>query len=158
MQTIHTLGALPDQLPTTVRQQPQRSTSIVGVHLRQIRRVQTDQRDRMRISVIVLAAIPTREHPHQRSTARRDIDHPFTRGDETFRDVLADTVATFNRPGSGPPLTTERPKFPEPLRVVHELSPTENLRAEFNTTTALIRLCGSTPITTLATAISFARC
>jgi len=29
---------------------------------------------------------------------------------------------------------------------------------EFNTTTALIRLCGSTPITTLATVVSFARC
>ncbi len=131
--------------------------SIVGVDLRQIRRVQTDQRDRVRVGVVVLAAIPTHEHPHQRSTARRDIDHTFIRGDETLRDVLADTVATFNRPGSGPPLTTERPKFPEPCASFTNWARPTTFAREFNTTTALMRLCGSTPITTLATVISFAR-
>src|SRR5262245_44811154 len=73
-----------------------------GRTLGQVGAVQRGQRDRVRVGVVGLAALPAAIHPHQRGPARRHVQYRLAFGDESLRQVLADTVAALDGPGPGP--------------------------------------------------------
>ena len=62
----HSPGSQSNELAAPIRQQPQCHRHRVGLHLQEIGAVQADQRDRIGVDVIRLAAVPP---PNTRTNA-----------------------------------------------------------------------------------------
>jgi hypothetical protein len=74
-----------------------------------------DQRDRLRIVRVGLAALAGVEHPQAGRQLRRYVDHGLASGHEPARDVMADPAAALHRPQPVGPLLGVPQQFLDPL-------------------------------------------
>ena len=149
VQPVDGLGPGPAQLVATVDQHPHHHQVVVDLNPDQVRGAQRDHRHRVRIHRVGLAAVAGGEHPHLRGQLRGHVDHGLAVMDQPMRDVLADAVATLDRPdpirvlpASGKHLAHSRPCR---CRTGRSLS----TRPRSSTTSIVAdRLCGSIPMIT----------
>lgn len=80
-----------------VPRQPQHLQLLVGDHGTQPRHAGPDQRDRVGVGGIGLAALTRGEDPRPGRQLRRDVDDVLTIGQQAHRDVLADAGAALDR-------------------------------------------------------------
>jgi len=98
VQPVDREGAGGSELVTSVHQQPQRDCRAIDLHGAKTWRAQRDQRDRVRVGGVGLAALPGGEHPSPRRQLRRYVHHRFTVGDQPLGDVATHSFASFHRP------------------------------------------------------------
>ena len=91
-------GVVLTQGPAAVDQDPQHRELLVVDHRTQPGHPGADQRDRVGVGGVGLAALAGREDPGPRRQLRRDVDDLLAIGQQPQRDVAADAAAALDRP------------------------------------------------------------
>jgi hypothetical protein len=142
VQSAHGLGSQAHQLVSTMGQQPQRHRAIVGAHHRQVRGLQTDHGDRMRVDVVGLSAVAAGVDPNQRTTACGNIHHHLVLGPETLARCLPVPLHPSIAHVRGRHRRENTRSSPKPAAVFANSRRASTLPSASTTTTASIRLCG----------------
>ncbi len=134
----------------TVDQQPQHRQLLVVDDRAQPGHPGADQRDRMRVGRVGLAALTGREHPGAGRQLRRHVDHLLTVGEQPVRDVPADALAALDRPRPlvGTASRTRASPDSPPTSVAIPAAVQAPISSPAITSIVADRLCGSIPITT----------
>ena len=91
-------GVLLADRAAPVDQQLQHLELLVGDDRAQPGHPGADQRDRVRVGGVGLAALPGREHPRPRGQLRRHVHDVLAVGEQPVGDVPADALAALDRP------------------------------------------------------------
>ena len=134
-----------------VHQQLQHLELRVGHDRAQPRHPGADQRDRVRVGGVGLAALPGGEHPGPRGQLRRHVHDVLAVGEEPVGDVPPDAFAALDRPHPLRPRGTCRASRRSPRRVVSNRPPPTTVSSAVITSIVTLRLCGSIPTTTRGT-------
>ena len=120
-------GVLLANSPTTVDQQAQQLQLLVIDNRSQPTHAHSDQRDRVGVSVIGLAALPGGEDPHPRRQLGGHIDHRLALGDELLGDMTSDAFTALDRPNPTRPGRDVGQHRREPLDVGGEATAAKHL-------------------------------
>lgn len=127
MDLVDRPGSLDAELVAAIDQQPQRDGRIVGLDRPQPGRAQRNQRNRVGIDRIGLAAVACREPPSLRRQLRRHVDHRLAGGHKSLRDVTPDTRAALHGPDTARVSTARGQQVPEPIAVRGEPTDAQHL-------------------------------
>ncbi|BCJ51872.1 hypothetical protein Asp14428_33470 [Actinoplanes sp. NBRC 14428] len=107
----------------------------------------------MGVDWVGLAALAGGEHPGAGGQLRGHVEDGFSVGDQALGDVPADAIAAFDRPDAVGVFTAGGEHCLVSVAVGAEAALADGLLARFMISMVADRLCGSTPMTTRATAV-----